>query len=41
MKFLLGDFKAEVGREDIFKPNIGNESLHENRNDNDNGATSS
>jgi hypothetical protein len=26
---LLGDFNAEVGREDIFKPIIGNESLHE------------
>jgi exonuclease III len=31
MKMLLGDFNAEVGREDIFKPTIGNESLHENR----------
>ena len=28
MKILLGDFKAEVGRENIFKPTIGNESLH-------------
>jgi hypothetical protein len=29
MKILLGDFNAKVGREDIFKPSIGNESLHE------------
>jgi exonuclease III len=26
---LLGDFNAEVGTEDIFKPKIGNESLDE------------
>jgi hypothetical protein len=31
---LLGDFNAEVGREDIFKPIIGNKSLHEASNDN-------
>jgi hypothetical protein len=29
MKILLGDFNAKVGREDIFKPTIGNESLRE------------
>jgi hypothetical protein len=29
MKILLGDFNAKVGRENIFKPIIGNESLHE------------
>jgi hypothetical protein len=29
MKILLGDFNARAGREDIFKPTIGNESLHE------------
>jgi hypothetical protein len=29
MKILLGDFNAKVGREDIFKPTIGNESLQE------------
>jgi hypothetical protein len=34
MKILLGDFNAKVGREDIFKPIIGNESLHEVNNDN-------
>jgi hypothetical protein len=28
MKILLGDFSAKVGREDILKPTIGNESLH-------------
>jgi hypothetical protein len=28
MKILLGDFSAKVGREDIFKPVIGNESLN-------------
>jgi hypothetical protein len=33
MKIFLGDFNAKVGGEDIFKP-IGNESLHENSNDN-------
>jgi hypothetical protein len=34
MKILLGDFNAKVGREDIFRPVIGNESLHEASNDN-------
>jgi hypothetical protein len=34
MKTLLGDFTAKVGREDIFKLTIGNESLHEISNDN-------
>jgi exonuclease III len=34
MKILFGDFNAKVGREDIFKPTIGNESLHEISNDN-------
>jgi hypothetical protein len=33
-KILLGDFNAKVGREDIFKPAIDNESLHEISNDN-------
>jgi exonuclease III len=34
MKILLGDFNAKVEREDIFKPIIGNKSLHEVSNDN-------
>jgi hypothetical protein len=29
MNILLDDFNAKVGREDIFKPTIGNESSHE------------
>jgi hypothetical protein len=29
MKIMLGDFHAKVGKEDIFRPIIGNESLHE------------
>jgi hypothetical protein len=28
-KILVGEFNAKKGREDIFKPIIGNESLHE------------
>jgi hypothetical protein len=34
VKILSGDFNAKVGREDIFKPTIGNEILHETSNDN-------
>jgi hypothetical protein len=34
MTILIGDFNAKVGREDIFKPMIGNESIHEANNDN-------
>jgi hypothetical protein len=34
MKVLLGDFNAKVGREDVFKPAIGNKSLHQDSNDN-------
>ena len=34
MKILLGDFNVKVGRENIFKPTIGNESLHQDSNDN-------
>jgi hypothetical protein len=34
IKILLGNFNVKVGREDIFKPTIGNESLHKISNDN-------
>jgi len=34
MKILLGDFNAKVRREIIFKPAIGQESLHQDSNDN-------
>ena len=34
MKFLLRDFNSKVGRENILKPIIRNESLHQDRNDN-------
>jgi len=34
MKMLLGDFNAKVGRENIFKPTIGQESLHQDGYDN-------
>jgi hypothetical protein len=34
MKILLEDFIAKVGREDIFKPTIGNESVQEISNGN-------
>ena len=34
MKIILGDFNAKVGREIIFKPTTGNESLHQASNDN-------
>ena len=34
MKIILGDFNAKVGRENIFKPTIGNESLHQDSNNN-------
>ena len=32
--FLLGQFNATEGRENIFKPTIVNESLHQDNNDN-------
>ena len=34
IKILLRDFNAKVGRENIFKPTIGNDSLHQDSNDN-------
>jgi hypothetical protein len=34
MNILLGDITAKVGKEDVFKPIICNESLHEASNDN-------
>jgi len=34
MKILLGNFNAKLGREIIFKPTIGQESLHQDSNDN-------
>jgi hypothetical protein len=34
MKIIFSDFNVKVGRENIFKPTIGNESLHEISNDN-------
>jgi hypothetical protein len=33
IQLLLGDFNAKVVRASIFKPTIGNESLHRNSND--------
>jgi len=33
MKILLGDFNAKMGRENILKLTIGNESLHQDSND--------
>jgi hypothetical protein len=34
MKISLGDLNAKVGKEDLFKPTIENENLHEISNDN-------
>ena len=33
-KILVVEFNAKLGREDIFKPTNGNESLHQDSNDN-------
>ena len=35
MKILLGDFNAKLGRKDIFKLTIGNESLRQDSNEYD------
>jgi hypothetical protein len=35
IKIMLGCFNEKLGREHIFKPKIGNDSLHEDSNDND------
>jgi endonuclease/exonuclease/phosphatase family metal-dependent hydrolase len=35
MKILLGDCNAKVGKDNIFKPTIGNKSLHQDSNDNE------
>ena len=35
MKIPLVDFNVKVGRENIFKPKMGNESLHQDSSDND------
>jgi len=34
MKIVLGDFNTKVERENIFKPSVGNGSLHQDGNDN-------
>ena len=34
MKILLVDFNAKLGSENIFQPTIGNESVHDDWNDN-------
>ena len=34
IKILLGDFNTKVGRQNTFKTTIGNESLHQDSNDN-------
>jgi len=34
MKIVFGDFNAKVGRPNIFKPTIENESLYQGSNDN-------
>ena len=33
MKIILRDFNAKMRRENIFKPTVGNESLHQDSND--------
>jgi hypothetical protein len=34
MRILSGDYTAKLGRDDIFKPTVGNESLHQGTNGN-------
>jgi hypothetical protein len=34
MVILLGNFNANMGKQNIFKPTIGNENQHEDSNDN-------
>jgi hypothetical protein len=34
LKIVLGNFNVKLRRKNIFKPTIGNESLHQNSNDN-------
>ena len=35
MKIMLGDYNAKLERQDIFKPTFGNDSLHQDSDDND------
>jgi hypothetical protein len=40
MKIMFGDFDEKLWREDIFKPTIGNTSLHQDSNNNGVGIVS-